>query len=101
MVEKKYQVAWTKNSQLQLKQAYDYISKDSVRNAVKVLEDIAAAVNKAIGNPEFYRLDKYKIDNDGSYQSFEKHRYRISYRFTKNIIRVLRVRHTRMEPKEY
>lgn len=101
MVERKYQVVWTKKSQQHLKQAFDYVSKDSVHNAIKVLKDIAAAVNKAINNPEFYGSDKYKINNDGSYRAFEKHRYRVSYRFTKNIIRILQVRHTSMKPKEY
>jgi plasmid stabilization system protein ParE len=84
-----------------MKTAYNVISKDSLQNAVKVLEEIVAAVDKAISNPEFYGPDKYKQNNDGSYRAFEKHRYRIAYRFTGNIIRVLRVRHSKMEPKEY
>ena len=67
----------------------------------KVIEDIIAAVEKSITNPKFYNPDKYKTSNDGSYRAFEKHRFRIAYRFTKNIIRVLRVRHTKMEPKIY
>lgn len=101
MVAKKYQVVWTKRSQLQIKAAHKYISKDSPQNATKVVTDIAKAVNKATNNPEFYGPDKYKINNDGSYRAFEKHHYRIVYRFSKNIIRVLRVRHTKMEPKEF
>ena len=101
MVEKKYEVVWTKRSQQHMKKAFEYISKDSHQKAVKVLEDIVAAVNKAIPNPEFYSPDKYKQNNDGSYRAFEKHRYRIAYRFNNSIIRVLRVRHTSMEPKEY
>jgi plasmid stabilization system protein ParE len=101
MVDKKIKVVWTKRSQNQMKDAFDYIGKDSHQNAVKVLEDIVSAVNKATKNPEFYNPDKYKKNNDGSYRSFEKHRYRIAYRFTGNTIRVLRVRHTSMEPKEY
>lgn len=84
-----------------MKHLYDYISNDSIKNAGVVLNDITAAVNKAINNPEIYNADKYKINNDGSYRAFEKHHYRISYRFTKNIIRVLRVRHTSMKPKSY
>lgn len=84
-----------------MKAAHKYISKDSLQNATKVVTDIATAVNKAINNPEFYGPDKYKINNDGSYRAFEKHHYRIVYRFSKNIIRVLRVRHTKMEPKEF
>lgn len=101
MVKKQYEVVWTKRSQQQMKAAYNYINEDSPQNAIKVVEDIVIAVNKAISNPEFYSPDKYKINNDGSYRAFEKHRYRIVYRFTKNIIRVLRVRHTKMEPKSF
>ena len=46
-------------------------------------------------------LDKYKISNDGTYRAFEKHHYRIVYRFGNNVIRVLKVTHTKMNPKEY
>ena len=101
MVEKKYVVVWTNRSQSHMKQAFNYISQDSPQNAIKVLEDIVYAVNKAIANPEVYGRDKYKHNNDGSYRAFEKHHYRIVYRYNNNIIRVLRVRHTAMEPKEY
>jgi len=101
VVEKRYEVVWTKRSQKQMRQAYDHISKDSPKNATKVIEEIAEAVHKAIPNPEIYNSDKYKLDNDGSYRALEKHRYRVSYRFSKSTIRVLRVRHTSMEPLEY
>jgi plasmid stabilization system protein ParE len=84
-----------------MKQAFDYISKDSLQNAKKVVEDILSAVNKAIFNSEIYPPDKYKDNNDGSYRAFENHHYRIVYRFNDNTIRVLRIRHTSMEPKEY
>ncbi|HEX7845050.1 MAG TPA: type II toxin-antitoxin system RelE/ParE family toxin, partial [Chitinophagaceae bacterium] len=92
---------WTKRSQLHMKQAYDHISKDSLQNAIKVLEDIVNAVNNVKANPEFYAADKYKKNNDGSYRAFEKNSYRIAYRFDNNVIRVLRVRHTGREPKNY
>lgn len=98
---KRYSVVWTKRSQQQMRHAFNYISKDSPQNAVKVLEEIVEAVHKAIPDPEFYGPDKYKKENDGSYRAFEKHHYRIAYRFTDNVIRVLRVRHTSREPKSY
>lgn len=101
MVKLLYQIVWTKRSQQHLKAAYNYISEDSSQNALKVIEDIIAAANKAIANPEFYNPDKYKVNNDGSYRAFEKHRYRIVYRYKKGIIRILRVRYTKMEPKKY
>jgi hypothetical protein len=42
-------------------------------------------VHKATLNPEIYGPDKYKTDNDGSYRTFEKHHYRIAYRFSKSV----------------
>ena len=45
MVERIYQIVWTKRSQLHLRAAYNYISEDSPQNALKVVEDIVAAVN--------------------------------------------------------
>jgi len=101
MVGKVYEVVWTNRSKKNLKQVFDYISKDSPKNADRVVDGISNAVYKAVKNPEVYAPDKYKINNDGSYRAFEKHRYRVAYRFTKNIIRVLRIRHTSLEPLEY
>jgi plasmid stabilization system protein ParE len=101
MVEQQYEVVWTKRSQKQMRQVFKHISKDSPTNASKVIAEIAEAVLKANSNPEVYGPDKYKIDNDGSYRALENHHYRVSYRFSKNIIRVLRVRHTSMEPLDY
>ena len=97
----KLEIVWTKRSQNDMRNAFDYISQDSVQNAVSVLEDIVAMANKAITNPEFFAPDKFKENNDGSYRAFEKHHYRISYRFSSKVIRVLRVRHGKMEPREY
>jgi plasmid stabilization system protein ParE len=90
-----------KSGSTSYEKAYGYIFKNSPQNAVKVLEDIVKAVHKADKNPAYYNPDKYKINNDGSYRAFKKHKYRIVYRFTEKAIRVLRVRHTKMEPKEY
>jgi plasmid stabilization system protein ParE len=101
MVNGECQVVWTNRSLGQLKAAFDYIKKDSVKNAEKVVADIAAMVDKAARNPEIYSPDKYKVNNDGSYRAFEKHRLRISYRFANKVIRILRVRHTRMKPLMY
>ncbi|MGH2643572.1 MAG: type II toxin-antitoxin system RelE/ParE family toxin [Chitinophagaceae bacterium] len=101
MVKESYQVVWTKPAQKEMKQAFDYISKDSIKNAEKVITTIAAMVDKASDNPQIYPPDKFKIDNDGSYRAFEKHRYRIAYRFSNKVLRVLRVRHTSREPLQY
>lgn len=95
MVEDNSELNWTNRSRIQMKEAYKYISQDSVTSAQKVIDDITNAVEKAIKNPERYALDKYKINNDGTYRAFELHHYRVSYRFKDNSIRVLNVRHTK------
>ena len=97
----KLEIVWTKRSQNDMRNAFDYISQDSVRNAVLALEDIVAMTNKALTNSEFFAPDKFKESNDGSYPAFEKHHCRVSYRFDNKAIRILRVRHTSREPKIY
>ena len=82
-------MVWTKRSQKQMRQVFKHISKDSPKNASKVIQEIADAVYKAAPNPGIYVADKYKVDNDGSYRAFEKHHYRVAYRFSKSVIRVL------------
>ena len=77
-----------------------FIIEDSAGKKI-VASDIFEHLNKIPGNPEFFPPDKYKQNNDGSYRAFEKHHYRIAYRFTDKVIRVLRVRHVSREPKEY
>lgn len=94
-------VFWSAKSRKQLQFAHEYINRESPKNANKVRDDIIAISNKLSIHPEIYSLDKYKIDNDGSYRAFEKHRYRVAYRILKDSIRILRVRHTGMEPLFY
>jgi plasmid stabilization system protein ParE len=101
MVIEKYILVWTKESSKQLKAIFEFISEDSPKNAFKVIIDIATSAENLISNPQFFPPDKYKINNDGSFRAFEKHHYRISYKFSKRVIRVLNVRHIKMEPKLY
>jgi plasmid stabilization system protein ParE len=101
MVMENYSLVWTKCSSNQMAAIYERISEDSPKNRLKVVNEIVNSVKKAIKNPEFYPPDKYKKNNDGSYRAFEKLHYRIAYRFSSKIVRVLRIRHTKMEPKLY
>ncbi|MBO9596131.1 MAG: type II toxin-antitoxin system RelE/ParE family toxin [Niabella sp.] len=96
-----YKIVWTKRAQEQLQLVYIFISKDSPQNASNIVNDIIDAVGRAEQNPAIYRPDKYKMAKDGSYRAFEKHGYRISYRFNSAIVRILRVRHTKMKPSFY
>ena len=94
-------VVWSIDAKRQLRDAYHYIRKDSLQNAIKVRKDIVDIARKLPQHPEKYNTDKYKYCNDNSYRAFEKHHYRISYRVLETQIRILRVRHTSMEPSEY
>jgi plasmid stabilization system protein ParE len=94
-------LVWTRRAQQHMAALFNYIHNDSPQNASIVIDDIVTALEKAMANPECYGPDKYKKANDGTYRAFEKHRFRVVYRYHKNIIRVLRVRHTSMEPKTY
>jgi plasmid stabilization system protein ParE len=80
---------------------YRYISKQSLQNAAMVIEDIVVSVEKANSNPEYYPPDKYKKNNTGNYRAFEKDGFRVMYRYTKNTIYVMRVRHVKREPGIY
>ena len=54
-----------------------------------------------VPNPERYPPDKYKDENDGNYRAFELHRLRVAYFVGRDVIRILRVRHTSREPQGY
>jgi plasmid stabilization system protein ParE len=101
MVKEVRKVFWDEEARQQIRSIYEYIKVDSPRSANKVRDDIIALTRKLPSQPESHPPDKYKADNDGSFRAFEKHHYRISYRIREKEIRILRVRHTKMNPQEY
>lgn len=94
-------IKWNKAAVNQLIKAVEYIEEDSVQNAEKVKNDLLTAISKLATHPEKYPPDKYNINNDGSYRAFELHSYRVSYRYRKNEIHIVRLRHTKRNPKTY
>ncbi len=95
------EVIWPRSVQNQLTKAYQYILKDSFQNAEKVKEDILTSTRKLARNPEIYPLDKYRKNNDGTFRAYELHHYRIAYRITEKQIIIVRLRHTKLEPRLY
>lgn len=85
----------------QFNKAVDYIADNSVQNAEKVRVEILAEINTLPANPEIHSPDKFKVNNKGDFRAFELHRYRIAYHISLTEIRILRVRHTSMEPEIY
>jgi plasmid stabilization system protein ParE len=79
----------------------EYIEDDSPSNAEKVKNDILLKINALLERPESYKPDKCKINNDSTFRAFEIHHHRISYRYKGNDIRIIRIRHTKMNPLKY
>ena len=94
-------IKWNRGALNQLIKAIEYIQEDSLQNAEKVKDEILLEITALTTHPEKYPPDKYKLNNDGSFRAFELHRYRLSYRVVKNEIRIIRVRHTKRNPKNY
>jgi plasmid stabilization system protein ParE len=94
-------IKWNKRALKQFDQAIEYIEEDSSKNAAKVRKDILLKITQLADYPESHHPDKYKSDNDGSFRAFEIHRHRISYRNIRNEVRIIRIRHTKMNPLNY
>ncbi len=96
-----FTIKWNRSALNQLIRAIDYIQKDSLQHAEKVRNEIFTAIGDLVYHPEKFPPDKYKLNNDHSFRAFELHNYRISYRFWKNEIRIIRIRHTKRNPLSY
>ncbi len=94
-------VTWDKTASESFRTAINYIRQDSIKNAEKVKLELITNIKALSVHPEKYPSDKYKLNNDGSYRAFELHHYRVTYRILQTGIRVIAVRHTSMEPKDY
>ena len=77
MVKRKIEIGDT--AKLELKQAYKYIRKDSLQNAEKVREKIPGNIKALALNPERYPKDKFCINNNKNFRTFEIYKYRITY----------------------
>jgi plasmid stabilization system protein ParE len=99
MVKKK--IVWDKLARTSLKEAYNYIKRDSHLQAERIKQEIIAASKKLADHPEMHPPDKYRKDKDARFRTFTKYNYRISYFIAGDVIRVIRLRHVKQEPKEY
>ncbi len=91
-------IQWNLRALKQFDNAVLYIENDSPANAEKFKRDILFKIDDLLKYLERYTPDKYKTNNDGSFRAFELHGFRISYRYKNNNIRIIRVRHTKMNP---
>jgi plasmid stabilization system protein ParE len=94
-------IVWNNLASAQLKKIYEHIKNDSDSNAEKVRNGITKIVDSLVDYPEKHPPDKFKKNNPGNYRAFEKYSLRVSYRHTDKVIKILRIRHVKQEPKEY
>jgi plasmid stabilization system protein ParE len=94
-------IRWNQNAIRQFEKAIAYIENDSVANAEKFKVDMLNKIDGLLTHPERYSPDKYKVNNDGTFRAFELHSYRLSFRHKGKEIRIIRLRHTKMNPVNY
>lgn len=94
-------VKWNKHALKQFDDAIEYIETNSPVNAKKFKREVLNEIDGLLKHPLRYPTDNYKTNNDESFRAFELHRYRISYRYINNEIRIIRIRHTKRNPLNY
>lgn len=94
-------IKWNKAAVGHLEKILDFIAVDSIINSEKMGRLILEKIEGLVDYPERYSPDKYKKHNNGSYRAFEVKLIRISYRLYKKDIRIIRLRHTKMNPLKY
>ena len=94
-------IKWRKPALLYLEKAIDFIRQDSIKNADIVANAILSSIDKAARFPEHFPPDKYKINNTGTFRAFEIYSFRISFYADADIIRIVRIRHTKQKPINY
>jgi|688.fasta_scaffold818122_2 plasmid stabilization system protein ParE len=97
----KRSILWDDEAKLYFKQAIQYIKQESPQGAVTVKRAIMDQIDILKNDPEIYELDRFKINNDGSYRAVTVYNYRITYIVTPTQIQILRVRHTSQNPINY
>lgn len=97
----KRKVTWGKRAAREFNAAIKYIRKASQQNADNVKEIMLNKINGLADNKVVHRKDPYKKNNDDKFLYFEILRYRIVYYAAPNEVIVVRIRHTKREPKKY
>lgn len=97
----KNKIEWTTSAIRQFNNAIDYIAGDSAKNAEAAQKAILTKLEQCSKHPASNPPDQTKTDNDGSYRRLLVLSYYISYKVGEDSITVLRIRHSKMLPKQY
>jgi len=96
-------IIWTHNAEAELNDAFlDLLEESkSIETTTRVINEVYESTSILSTNPEIYKLDTLKNNNQGNIRCYEKHTYRISYIIEKETVTIIRVRYARKEPREY
>ncbi len=96
-------IIWSPTSLRQLKEVHTDIFEvsKSLNIADRVVNDILDSADVLSSQSEIYTLDENKLNNDGSYRSYEIRTYNVAYRVLIDVIRIIRVRYSGKEPRQY
>ncbi|TRX03422.1 type II toxin-antitoxin system RelE/ParE family toxin [Flavobacterium gawalongense] len=95
-------IIWSNNALAQLEDIHFYIffESKSIQIADKVIEAIFDSTEILKTQPEIFKLDKQKTNNDGTFRVCLIYDYSISYQITETTILILRVRHNARKSKK-
>lgn len=96
-------IIWPNSALKQLENIHFYIffESKSIHIADKVVSDIFESTEILKTQPEIFKLDKQKTNNDGSFRVYSIYNYSISYRIINRTIQILRVRHNARKSKKH
>jgi plasmid stabilization system protein ParE len=94
----KRSVVWDNSARQSLKDAYEYIRRNSPQGAEIVRSRLINACEQLSIFPERYPPDKYRLDGDSRFRAFEVYNYRVSYFVAETQVRILRLRHVSQIP---
>ena len=96
-------IIWSPTSLRKLEEVHQDIleASKSLNIADRVIDDILDSADILSTQPEIYTLDQNKLNNDGTYRSYEIRTYNVAYRVLTDVIRIIRVRYSGKEPRTY
>ena len=95
------EIVWTNKANTDLHNVFLKLLEKtkSIEITSKVISEVYSSVLVLSKNPEIFKLDNLKRDNQGNIRVFYKHNYRVSYLIDDNKVYILKVRHSRKRPQ--
>lgn len=88
-------IIWSTDALKQLEDIHFYLLFES--KSITIADKVADATFESTvilkSNPEIYKVDKLKKNNDGTFRSYFIYDFQISYRISSTLIQILLVRH--------